>query len=379
MAKNNKRNFVYALDSRTTWSYIGIDLAKYDSSIAATSDDGETFFIERIDNATMREMLSIIEPATISFEPCNGSNELASFLKDHGHDVMIVGGAAVQYWVKTYASGQKSDVGDAKALMHIAIDRNTHCGSKLKPIRPKTIEDLKLQAVATMRRQLVKQLSQSIVSFKGQCQNLNITLPKIGFKTEKIREILNSHREVWTDAVIDCFVSEVDRIEQLQKEQHKLDKVIDGLGQDSPTVRRLRTVYGVGAVLSAAIASTVGDIKRFPTPKSFMAYYGWIPRRDETGHNGHHGRMLKSGDKWVRASLNQAALSLYVSYKRKTLPDSGFKNWLDKRLDNGVKKLDPKSKVMLGSKILRIVWSLLTHEENFDWKKAGVPRVQYAQ
>lgn len=51
----------------------------------------------------------------------------------------------------------------------------------------------------------------------------------------------------------------------------------------SGEVRRLMTVPGVNMQTAVAFMASVGDIRRFPTPRKLVAYLGLDPRRPAQG------------------------------------------------------------------------------------------------
>jgi len=53
---------------------------------------------------------------------------------------------------------------------------------------------------------------------------------------------------------------------------------IEGTSDGSRAIELLRTIPGIGAILSIVIAHEIGDIARFPSSSHLAAYAGTTPR-----------------------------------------------------------------------------------------------------
>src|ERR671931_63864 len=94
-----------------------------------------------------------------------------------------------------------------------------------------------------------------------------------------------------------------------------LDGRIDGyegelrrLGADHPYVPRLMTVPGIAWVLGFTIASELGEISRFSSPKKLCGYTGLCPKVHQSGGKDHRGPLAKNGPKYLRWALIEAAV-----------------------------------------------------------------------
>lgn len=79
------------------------------------------------------------------------------------------------------------------------------------------------------------------------------------------------------------------------------------LGADHPSIPLLLTVPGVGPLLAYTIASEIGDISRFESPKKLTGYTGLCPIVRQSGPNDRRGPLAKNGPKYLRWALIEAA------------------------------------------------------------------------
>jgi transposase len=69
----------------------------------------------------------------------------------------------------------------------------------------------------------------------------------------------------------------------------------------------LLTIPGIGPVLGYTIASEIGDITRFPSPRKLVGYTGLCPRVYQSGEHDRRGRISKHGPDYLRWALIEAA------------------------------------------------------------------------
>jgi hypothetical protein len=62
-----------------------------------------------------------------------------------------------------------------------------------------------------------------------------------------------------------------------------VERSLEGLGQASPGVERLRTIPGVGLLTATTLVAFVGDMARFPSGRHLASYLGLTPREASSG------------------------------------------------------------------------------------------------
>jgi transposase len=144
-----------------------------------------------------------------------------------------------------------------------------------------------------------------------------------------------------------------------------LDTRIDGyeaelrrLGADHPYVPLLMTAPGIAWVLGFTIASEIGDIARFSSPKKLAGYTGLCPKVHQSGGKDHRGPLAKNGPKYLRWALVEAATHaarhpLYREHYERTKRRLG-------------KQRGPKvARVEIARKLAEAIWFMLTRNQDF--------------
>jgi len=139
----------------------------------------------------------------------------------------------------------------------------------------------------------------------------------------------------------------------------RIDQRVKALVEASPDrqqhVTHLRTIDGVGQVVSAALVNT---LERAPlkSADAFVAFTGLDPRPDDSGQHRGKRRLSKRGPAELRRLLYVAAMSAKKSKAWKPL----FEHYRAKGLSSTA------ALVILARRIARTAWSMYTYRTEFD-------------
>jgi transposase len=73
------------------------------------------------------------------------------------------------------------------------------------------------------------------------------------------------------------------------------------------TVRRLGAFRGIALLNALTLATELGDIRRFASPRELMAYVGIVPGEHSSGPRTRRGSITKTGNTYARKALVSAA------------------------------------------------------------------------
>lgn len=100
--------------------------------------------------------------------------------------------------------------------------------------------------------------------------------------------------------------------EKVEKITDRAQKVLE----DSDKVKKLKTIPGVGPILSAVIKLEVGEVQRFARAKNLASYSGTVPRIHASGGNVKHGRTKKNVNHYLKWAYAEAANTVSIHSQR---------------------------------------------------------------
>jgi transposase len=95
----------------------------------------------------------------------------------------------------------------------------------------------------------------------------------------------------------DTIGAQIRELEGRMKKEHEAD----------PSVQLLRTVPGLGPILSAVVTTEIDRIERFNRADKLCAYAGLVPTTYASGGHIHHGCLLPFCNKWLRWAFVEAS------------------------------------------------------------------------
>jgi transposase len=126
----------------------------------------------------------------------------------------------------------------------------------------------------------------------------------------------------------------------------------------------LMTCPGIGWVLAFTIASEIGDISRFPTPRKLVGYTGLCPKVDQSGGRDRRGPLRKNGPDHLRWALVEAAHT--------AARHPHYRPILDRmRARHGRKRGSKLAAIEIARRLAEAIWHMLTRNQPFA--PAGAP------
>jgi transposase len=96
-------------------------------------------------------------------------------------------------------------------------------------------------------------------------------------------------------------------VDDLDRRIGACEQELQQLGADHPDIPLLRSVPGIAWILGYTIASEIGSIERFATPKKLVGYTGLCPYVRQSGGRDERGPLARNGPKYLRWALIEAA------------------------------------------------------------------------
>ena len=151
----------------------------------------------------------------------------------------------------------------------------------------------------------------------------------------------------------------------LDREVAEAERALARSALESAEIRRLMSVPGVNLVSAATFWATVGDIRRFETPRKLVSYVGLDPRVRQSGEApARHGHISKQGSPQARHVLCEAAWIVV----RTPGPLRAFYERLRARRGAQV------ALVATARKLCVLFWHLLTRAEDYAFGRPSLTR-----
>jgi transposase len=130
------------------------------------------------------------------------------------------------------------------------------------------------------------------------------------------------------------------------------------LGAEHRYMPLLITCPGIGWVLAFTIASEIGDIGRFASPRKLIGYSGLCPRVEQSGERERRGPLRKNGPDHLRWALVEAAHSAARHPAYRPVRDRF-------RARHGRSRGTKLAAIEIGRRLAEAIWHMLTRDQPF--------------
>lgn len=279
--------------------YIGVDLHRKRTQVAALDENGELLLNRRIrtDPGELQQVFDELSPAPleVAFEATFGWGWFADFLSELG----IPAHMAHPLATKAISSARvKNDAVDAKTLAHLLRTQLLPEGWIAPPEVREARRLVRMRvALVRMRARLKTQVHALLAEHgvqleydpftqRGRAQVLKLQLPAISAR--RLEACLR---------LIEQVTTEVEIAESELKWK---------FGEDE-RIRRLLPIPGIGMVVAATLVTEIWDVSRFDSPDRLCSWAGLTPRERSSADNVRRGHISKQGSRWLRWVLVEAS------------------------------------------------------------------------
>jgi transposase len=151
--------------------------------------------------------------------------------------------------------------------------------------------------------------------------------------------------------------SELSLLEHLQAQIKQANRWLIGVGKKDKRVKRLLTIPGIGRTIALLLVSEIDDIERFRSDRKLHAYAGLIPSTHSSAGRTFHGRIIKTGNKYIRWAMIEAVWPAVRS-------DTGLNNYFQRL---SCRKGVNQAKVCTARRLLTIVYKVLKEKREYRY------------
>lgn len=112
-----------------------------------------------------------------------------------------------------------------------------------------------------------------------------------------------------------CVEQELGLLNELQAQIHSMEERMREHISLTPSMQLLKTLPGVGDILSMVIASEIGSIDRFGSAEQLASYAGTVPTVKSSGGKTRYGHLPSSSDHYLKWAFIEAANGVARHYK----------------------------------------------------------------
>jgi len=327
---------------------LGIDVGdRFSHVYGLDAGTGEVLREERV--RTRREDLAELFAATpvqrIVIETGVHAGWISRLAQSHGHEVVVAQARRLRV---IYENPSKSDEVDARMLAELG---STH-PELLHPVTMRSEQSQAHLAVVRAREVLVQSRTKLVNSARGLVKTTGQRLPHctVGAFPRQARKACP---RILLPAVRPLLVA----IARITRSIRSLDREIRRLCREvyRAETRRLIEVPGIAELTALAFVLTVGDPRRFVRPRDVGAFFGLVPRRDQSGSTDRQLRITKCGDPVVRRLLAQYAQRLLGPFGA----DCDLRRWGLAKSERGGKNGKRRAVIAVARKIavtLVVLW-----------------------
>jgi transposase len=160
------------------------------------------------------------------------------------------------------------------------------------------------------------------------------------------------------------LTASLELIDVLDEQITACERELRQLGADHRYVPLLLTCPGIGWVLAFTIASEIGDIGRFASPRKLVGYTGLCPKVEQSGERDRRGRLRKNGPTYLRWALVEAAHTANRHPHYRPVHERFLAR-------HGRTRGTKLAAVEIGRRLADAIWQMLTRDQPFA--PAGAP------
>ncbi len=330
---------------------IAVDLAKNEFQIAVSHHPGKVAETHRVARSRFLRFFAERQPCLVLLEACGTAHCWARQIQSLGHKVILLPPHAV----RPYVRGNKTDHADAKGLLE------AHRNEEIHPVPVKSESQQVLTGLHRLRSAWMAERTARLNLLRGLLREWGICIPvgaarvvpQVSAQLSGACEIPPALRLILQEA---C-----DEIREMEARIGRVEKQLQALAKQTPVVKRLLSIPGVGLLGATAMVAFVGDVKRFATSRHFASYLGLTPREHSSGPVRRLGSISRRGDAYLRCLLVHGARAVLNAAKRRKELDV-LRAWA---LRVEQRRGHNKATVALANKLARIVWAVWRSDTPF--------------
>ncbi len=281
-------------------SIVGVDLAKQVFQLHGAASDGRVLFRKKLSRPQFVRFVAALPRCTVAMEACGTAHHWGRELAQLGHDVRLI----PPIYVKPFVKRQKNDAADAEAVAEAALQPT------MRTVPVKTSEQQARAMLFRTRELLVGQRTQLVNALRAHLAEHGVIAAKGMGNVERLAALARNEAAPLPELVRDLSEIYLGQIARVSEEIGALQRRIAVEARESPVVRRLQKMPGVGPICAMAVETFAPPMEGFQRGRDLAAWLGLVPRQHSSGGQQRLGRTSKMGQRDIRRLLILGAMAV---------------------------------------------------------------------
>jgi transposase len=333
---------------------VGLDIAKHVFQVHGIDDQGVIVIRRKVRRSELLNFFRAMKPCLVGIEACATAHYWGRELSALGHQVRLM----PPVYVKPYVKRQKNDMADAEAICEAV------CRPTMRFVPLKTTEQQAVLMLHRSRELLIRQRTMLINALRGHLAEFGIVMRQGAVGVAGLVAVVEDRDGAIEPMARDALLPLVDQLREMQGRIAHLDRSILGWHRSNAASRRLATIPGVGPITASAIVATITDPSLFRSGRQLAAWLGLVPRQTSSGGKDRLGHITKKGDGYIRRLLIVGAHAVLRFVRN---GKNASNRWAAELIARKPYKV---AATALANKMARIIWALLTRQEEFKTRAA---------
>lgn len=330
----------------------GIDFHKNESVICALYQDGTPVMsIKSIKSSSIFTFFSDKQGWELAIEASGGTNHVVTKLREMGLKVTLINSNQFR---GIGIGGKKTDQRDAKALaecLRVGFAPEVHV---------KTLMSRQMKSLIVNRELFVNTRTRMMSHVRGVLKEYGFVIP-VG--VDNFYKLAPVHIASLENGFLKSSLEDtLELIRKLSLQQKKVEERLQEFMQNDVRIERLKTIPGVGDMVSMMSVCVCDDVKRFKNGQQFASYVGLVPRVHASAEVRMMGHITRSGSEMLRRYLIHGARA-WMRYAPSGDPN---REWAEKVKE---RRGMNKAVVALAHRMARIIFAVLRDETEYTGKR----------
>jgi transposase len=332
---------------------ISIDLAKNVFQVCLFTENRKMASNRKVTRPKLLDYVLTLDSKHIVMEACYSSNYWGRLFQKHGFKVGLI----PPHQVKPFVVGNKNDHNDALAIAEASMR------PKATFVEVKSLEKQDIQSLDRIRDRLIKNRTALGNQIRGLLAEYGIALPVTLIQLRKsipsvLEDAENDLTTISREFISDMYLELLSVDEKILVIEKKAEAILN----TDENYHRLQTIPGFGPTISRTLLCVLNDPKQFKNGRQLSAWAGITPKQHASGDQSRMGGITKRGNQTLRRQLIHGARAVVRHCEGK---DDPLNIWIQKLLKT---KQSNKVAVAVANKMLRMAWSVMMKEENYNSK-----------